>query len=428
MFSSNIIDINHQCSSIDKPQNKERQSIKTVRAENDNVIHNEYIQHVDDTSSSQFNISLPPTKAKQVILIDVNSGVVLLEKNAHMPMSPSSMTKIATACFVASKLKSGELNFDTKFTVSRNAYRKEGSTMFLNIDQKVSVKDLLYGLIISSANDAAVVLAEGICGTEELFAIELTKFVKSLGAINTNFENGHGLPAQMHKTTAYDLAIIARQAITDYPEVFDIYSHTSFSFNGISQRNKNVFLSKGIGCDGLKTGHTNEGGYGIAVTCVSNGRRLLLVVNGYKNEQDRTTDASALLTWGLNTFIMHSLYRKNHIIAKIPVWYGEDSELPITVENDTAIILPRSSPYDAKITLNYYSPVTAPIPKGMLVGEMRIISGTMHTPLVLPLVATITIKEASFFKKIVDSFVYLIWGVRKPKMFDLEQKEIAKQS
>jgi D-alanyl-D-alanine carboxypeptidase (penicillin-binding protein 5/6) len=222
----------------------------------------------------------------------------------------------------------------------------------------------------------------------------------------------------MHKTTAYDLSIISRHAITDYPEIFDLYSKTSFSFNGITQPNKNVFLSKDIGCDGLKTGHTNDGGFGIAVTCVRDGRRLLLIVNGYKNEQDRTSDASALLTWGEKTFVTHSLYKANSIIAKIPVWYGEESELPVTVSDDTAITLLRGSPYDAKITVCYNSPITAPLLKGTPVGEICITSSAMNRPIVFPLVAAIGINEANFFKKISDSFAYLIWGVRKPKMME----------
>lgn len=368
-------------------------------------------------TSSQYNLSpLPLTLSKQALLEDFESGAILFEKNADELMSPSSMTKIATACFVVSKIKSGEITFDTQFTVSRNAYRHEGSTMFLKLGQKVPVDDLLEGLIVVSANDAAVVLSEGICGTEHIFGSELTSFVKSYGAINTNFVNGSGLPNPKHKTTARDLSIIARHAITDYPEIYAFYSQREMMFNNITQANKNILLKRNIGCDGLKTGHTNDGGYGIVATCTQDGRRLLLIANGYKSEQERVNDACTLITWGTKMFITHHLYKVNELIAQIPVWYGEESYLPITVENDLAITLPRSAQYDAKILLCYDTPISAPIQKGSPVGEIQITSTTMKNPIVVPLIAAVSVQEAGFFKKVKDSFLYLIWGAKKPEI------------
>jgi D-alanyl-D-alanine carboxypeptidase (penicillin-binding protein 5/6) len=369
---------------------------------------------VAQTGSSPYNIPLPTTTAKHAYLLDIDSGIVLFELNAHEQMSPSSMTKIATACFVASKLKLSDMNLDTKFTVSRQAYRKEGSTMFLNIGQQVSVEELLNGLIVSSGNDAAVTLAEGFCGSEAVFASELTSWVRSFGAVHTNFVNGSGLPSPEHKTTAYDLALISIRAIKDFPEFFHLYSKKSFTFNGVTQPSKNELLRRDIGCDGLKTGHTNDGGYGVVATTIQDGRRLLLVVNGYASEQERVADACSLLSWGAKTFINHYCYKSNALIAKIPVWYGEESELPVSVENDVVITLPRSAQYDAKIVLRYESPVAAPIQKGTQVGEIIITSKSMGRPIIVPLVASISVKEGGFFKKLSDSFTYLVWGARKP--------------
>jgi D-alanyl-D-alanine carboxypeptidase (penicillin-binding protein 5/6) len=368
------------------------------------------------TTSSHYNLaSLPSTAANQAYLIDFESGAVLFEKNASILMSPSSMTKIATACYVAHKIQQNELSLDSKFPVSRNAYRKEGSTMFLNIGQNVLVSDLLGGLIVASANDAAVVLGEGISGSESAFAQELTSYVRSWGCMQTNFTNASGLPDGPHKTTASDLAIIACHAVLDFPGIWPIYSQNEFTFNGVTQPNKNVLLNREIGCDGLKTGHTNDGGYGIVATCVQGGRRLILVVNGYKSEQERASDASALIGWGAKMFVNHFLYKRNTTVVKIPVWYGEESELPVTVESDVIITLPRASRFDARIVLHYYTPVPAPIQKGTQVGEIVITSNAMKRPIIVPLIASISVKEGGFWKKVVDSFLYLVWGARRPR-------------
>jgi D-alanyl-D-alanine carboxypeptidase (penicillin-binding protein 5/6) len=370
--------------------------------------------------SSQYNIAnLPATTAKQAYLVDFASRAVLFEKNANDLMNPSSMTKIATACCITERIKSNETSLDAKCLVPRSAYRKEGSTMFLNIGQSVSIEDLLHGLIIVSANDASVALGEAVCGSEAELAISMTSLAKSWGCTRTTFKNASGLPDVDHKTTARDLAEIACHAIADYPEVLHLYSQREFTFNGITQPNKNVLLSRNIGCDGLKTGHTNDGGYGIVATCVQDGRRLVLVVNGYKGEQERASDASALIAWGVKAFVNYPLFKANTIIGKIPVWYGEESELPVTVENDVVVTVPSASKYDVKITVQYETPISAPIQKGAIVGEIRITSSTFKFPLVIPLIAAISVKEGGFCTKVKDSFRYLIWGARSPKMVDI---------
>ena len=371
-------------------------------------------------AASNFQLAhLPTVLAKHAFMVDFDSGAVLYEKNADTLMNPSSMTKIATACFVASKIRSGEIEMDTLLTVSKNAYRKEGSTMFLKLGQKVSVADLLEGLIVVSANDAAVVLAEGVSGSEEAFASEMTAFVKSLGALSTNFTNASGLPAPNHRTTCRDLATIARYAIQNVPELFHLYSRTDMSFNNVRQENKNVLLRKGIGCDGLKTGHTEAGGFGIVATCQQEDQRLILVLNGCPSESKRAEEALALLSWGRRTFINHQLYRANDLVVQIPVWYGEESYCPITLEKDLTVTLPRSSPYDVKITLHYDTPTSAPITKGTLVGDILITSTSTKSPVTVPLIAAVSVAEAGFFKKIKDSLLYLLWGIKKPEIRDI---------
>ncbi|MDR1597929.1 MAG: D-alanyl-D-alanine carboxypeptidase [Holosporales bacterium] len=367
------------------------------------------------SGTSTYHVLCPKTAAKQAYLIDADSKAVLFEFNAHERMSPSSMTKIVTACIVGNKLKDKEITMDTTTTVSSQAYRKEGSTMFLNIGQTVSVRDLLSGLIIVSGNDAAVALAECACGSEAVFASYMNAWAHECGATSSNFVNASGLPDPTHKTTASDLAIMSLRAISDYPDIFSLYSQKSFTFNGVTQQTKNEILRRDIGCDGLKTGHTNDGGYGIVATIKQDNRRLVLVVNGYKSEQDRIYDACALLTWGTKTFVNHHLYKSHSPITTIPVWYGEDSELPVTVENDVVITLLRTAPYDVKIVLRYETPIAAPIQKGTQVGEIIISSQSMDNEVIVPLIASVSVKEGSFFKKLMDSSVYLVWGARKPK-------------
>lgn len=381
-------------------------------------VHTSQVMQTEATlGTSPYTLSaLPVTTAKQALLIDVASGDVLFEKNADQPMSPSSMTKIATACFVARKLQTGEITWNTTFTVSKNAYRLEGSTAFLNIGQSVTVRDLLKTLIIVSANDSAVTLAEGLCGTEAVFAEALTAFVRDLGATHTTFVNASGLPHPQHKTTARDLAMIALHALKSAPNIYPLYKETSFTFNNITQPNKNVLLKRNIGCDGIKTGHTSDGGFGIVASCVQDGRRLLLVVNGYKSEQERSNDACSLLMWGAKMFENWSLYKAGQTMARVPVWYGEESFVPVTVAKDVVLTLPKGMGKETKIALCIDTPVRGPIAQGTTLGEVRITGDATKEPIAIPLIAQKEIGEAGFMKKVQDALFYLFIGLRKPEI------------
>ena len=403
--------------SADKTDNNKNESLLNDKSNNDDDVDSDEYDDKDVILSNYNLPSLPSTSAKQLILQDFYSGAILLEKNSDELTSPSSMTKIATSCLVFNKVKSGELSLEKELTVSKNAYRKEGSSMFLNLGQKVTVDNLIKGLVIQSGNDAAVTLAEGIYVDEQTFASELTSYVKSIGAVNTNFVNANGLPDPNHKTTVRDLLIITRHAILTFPEFYDLYSHKEFTFNGIKQFNKNVLLNSDIGCDGVKTGNTKDGGYGIVASVNQDGRRLILVVNGYKSENERAIDAKALLSWGMKMFQNYPIYKANEIVAKIPVWYGEESYLPITVETDLFVTLPRSSK-DLKVMVSYDTPISAPVNKGDKVGEIQITSNSFKDQVTVPLVAAVSVNEAGFFKKIYDSFLYLIWGMRKPEVYN----------
>lgn len=358
--------------------------------------------------------SLPATGARQLILQDVSSGAILLEKNPDEQMAPSSMTKMVTASVIADKVQSGQIALDTRFIVSKNAYNREGSSMFLKQGQKVSVQDLLTGLIVVSGNDAAVALAEGASGSEAAFAEEMTAFARASGAVNTHFVNAHGLPHPDHWTTARDLLRIARRILQEYP--YELYSQKEFTFNGVHQVSRNVLLQRDIGCDGIKTGNTSAGGFGITASCAQGGRRLVLVANGYQSAGERADNAELLLTWGMKAFVNRKLYSANKLIIQVPVWYGEESYVPVTVDADVVVTLPRAAQKDLRVLLCYNTPVSAPVQKGAPIGEIQISSAAFRKPMIVPLVASVDIREAGFFKKVKDSLLYLVWGIRKPEV------------
>ncbi len=350
--------------------------------------------------------------AKQAILVDYHTGTVLLQKNAEQQMHPSSMTKIMTAHLVMEKLKAGTVTPDTLLTVSKNAWRptSKESNMFLNINDKVSVLDLLKGVIIQSGNDASVALAEGLSGSEEAFAIEMTRRAHAMGATNTTFKNATGLPHPEHLTTPKDLIIMAIHALDDFPEYYHLYSEKEFAYGGITQGNRNPLLYRNIGCDGIKTGKTEIAGYGMVASCVQQGQRLILVINGMSSMQARADEAAKLITWGIRTFGNYPLFKAQQLIDQIPVLYGQENLLPITVEKDAVVTLARAGRRDMKVKLQHQSPIAAPIQKGTQVGKIIITSSTLPKPIEIPLVAAVTIEKAGFFKRLKDSMTYLFWG------------------
>ncbi len=350
-------------------------------------------------------------KAKQAILVDDQTGTVLLQKQADTPMHPSSMTKIMTAYLVLKKIKEGIIQPDTLLTVGKEGWRAEGSSMFLNVNDQVSVLDLLKGVIIQSGNDASIVLAQGLSGSEPVFASEMTQVAHEMGAVHTCFKNAPGLPHPEHLTTARDLIMIAQHAIHDHPEYYSLYSEKSFTYGGITQGNRNPLLYKNMGCDGIKTGHSEIAGYGMVASCVNQGQRFLLVINGLPSMQARADEATRIMTWAMNMFCHETVFKAQQLIDQIPVWYGHENLLPLTVEKDVVVTLPCSRRKDLKVKITYEAPIAAPIQRGTVVGKVTVISPALPNPVEFPLVAAITIEKAGFFKRLQDSFLYLLWGV-----------------
>lgn len=350
------------------------------------------------------------TQALQVFMKDFNTGEVLFEKNADQQMVPSSMSKIMTAHLVFERLKSGDIKLDDKLHVSKEAWQKGGSRMFVQVDTQVPVGDLLQGVIVQSGNDACIVLAEGLAGTEAAFAEEMTRKAHEMGAKNSNFLNATGWPDEGHLTTARDLAIIAEHTIRDFPtEYAKYYGMKEYTYNNITQGNRNTLLYKNMGADGMKTGHTDAGGYGIVATAKQGDRRILLVVNGLPKSKDRDQEATALLNWGFNFFKNHKVYGKGDVVEVADVWSGVDKKVSLVSNQDIIFTIPRSKQKEVQVKIAYESPISAPLKAGDQVGtiEVTIPDKGVKT---FPLVTAQDVPQAGFFQRISNSIYYLLWG------------------
>ncbi|MBX9977629.1 MAG: D-alanyl-D-alanine carboxypeptidase, partial [Alphaproteobacteria bacterium] len=366
-------------------------------------------------------IQLPGTTAitilsKQAILIDMRTGTVLLEKNADERMTPSSMSKMMTSYLIEEKLMKGELTLDTTFPVSEKAWRIQGSKTFVPLNGTMTVGDLLKGIIIQSGNDACIVAAEGISGSEEHFVREMNEKAKQMGLNNTQFMNASGWPQEGHYSTARDLAMLGMRVIQDHPEHYAIYSEKEFTYGTdnkgrpIKQGNRNPLLYKdGLGCDGIKTGHTDDGGYGVVASFLDSGQRYLMVINGLKTMQARASEAKKILLWAKENFINKKIYTKGDVIEKeAPVWLGVKETIPLVVADDVDILLPRSEQNKVEMKAHFEAPLPAPLKKGDVVGKVRITAASKH--LEVTLVAGEDVEKVGFMTRFWRSITYLLWG------------------
>ncbi len=338
--------------------------------------------------------------AREAYLIDYETGSVLLEKNAEAPIHPSSMTKIMTAYLVIDKIKTGVIKKDSVFTVSKNGWKLEGSSMFLNINDQVKVEDLLKGLIIQSGNDASVTLAENISGSEGAFAAEMTRRAHEMGAKKTNFLNASGLPLPEHQTTAKDLAIISTHAIKDQPDYYPLYKEVDFTYGNIKQGNRNPLLYKNIGCDGIKTGSSKIAGYGIVASCTQDGRRVILVINGLKSMQARADEATKLITWGLRTFTNKTIATAQQAFGKIPVTYGTADHVNAVARNAFVITVPKAFENELKTKIELTESIEAPVTSGMTLGKITVTCQAFKEPIIFDLIAETDVERAGFIKRI----------------------------
>lgn len=354
------------------------------------------------------------TKAKNAILMDYDTGAVLFTKNPQEKIAPASMSKLMTVYLLLHKIKDGEISLDDTFLVSENAWRKGGaasggSTMFLKIGQEVKVEDLIKGILIQSGNDACIVVAENIAGSEPEFAAMMNETAEKMGLRNAHFENSTGLPHPDHKISVEDLAILARHIISEFPEFYPIFKQKEFTFNGIKQGNRNPLLYSLKGADGLKTGHTDEAGYCLTASVERGSRRLIEVVAGLSSMKERASETESLITWGFASFDNYKFFNKNQIMAEIPVWYGALPTVEAVVAQDVVRTVKKSTKnkYSAKIV--YDKPVKAPLFKGDKIGEIVITYGD-EIKETIPLVAKDSVALASPVSRFLDNLRYFAFG------------------
>src|SRR5919106_2651207 len=356
----------------------------------------------------------PPfeTPAKVAYLVDLSSGAVLLEKDADRRMPPASMAKMMTTNVAFELIKKGDLKLDKMCTVRPETWQnwhgpQAGSTMFLSPNEQVSVENLLHGIVTLSGNDASVVLAECIAGTEEAFADQMNALGKQLGLKNSRFGNSHGWPDEGRTyVTARDLAMLAAASAQRHPQLYKkFYGQPSFTWGktmgsgqAITQGNRNPILGKIAGADGLKTGHTEEAGYGFTGSAEQNGRRLVMVVAKLPSWNSRVQESTRIMSWGFNAWESKPLFKKDQQVGTAQVQMGSDSEVPLVAPRDLAVTLPAGLGGDAKVRVRYNGPVKAPIAKGQHIADLVVLTSDT-APQVTPLVAGEAIEEAGFFTR-----------------------------
>ncbi len=349
--------------------------------------------------------------AKQAILLDDETGQVLFKKDHKTQMPTSSMSKVMTMYMVFDALQSGKITMDTEFTVSEKAWRKGGSKMFVGLNENVKISDLIKGVIVQSGNDATIVLAEGLAGTEENFADAMNVKAKEIGMENSNFTNASGWPDPNHYSTAYDLAILAKRIHRDFPEYSKFYTQKEFEYNDIKQPNRNPLLYKDIGATGLKTGHTDAGGYGLIGTATKNRRSVTMVVNGLSNERERGDIAEQIITWGLNSFENKELYKASDEVAAARIAFGKQTSVPLKVRDTLFFTLPKKYQKDIKISVHYQSPIRAPIQAGKEVATLKISIPDMGD-YDYPLYTANDVEQLGFFKRALANAKHLIFSKR----------------
>jgi len=358
--------------------------------------------------NSSFSFALE-TSAKQAILIDINTNSVLFSKNADQAMTPSSMSKIMTIYQLFERLKDGGLSLTDTFRVSEKAWRKRGSKMFVGLKSRVKIEDLIRGIIVQSGNDAAIVVAEGISGSEDSFANSLNVTARKLGMLNSYFLNASGWPDPGHETTARDLAILTRATINNFPEFYHYYNEKIFTYNGIKQRNRNPVIYRNIGADGLKTGHTEAGGYGLTASAERNNRRLILVINGLPSKKLRSTESERLLDWGFREFNNYTLFKRGQTVSKVKIWMGNRGSIPLLIDKDLVLTLNRKARKTMKVKVIMQSPVSAPIKKGSILAKLKIEFPNQDN-LELPLISGVSVGQLGLFSRLGKAVEYLLWG------------------
>ncbi len=353
------------------------------------------------------------SSAEFAFVTDFGSGKVLMEKQPDALMKPASMAKIMTVYIAFERIADGSLSLDDTFLISEKAWRKGGSKTFVEVGKEVSVRDLLYGVVVQSGNDAAIAIAEGISGTEEGFAEEMNYVARKLGMENTVFRNSTGWPHLEQHTTARDLNILATALIREfpankYPELYPMFAEKHFTYNGIKQGNRNPLVYGTQGADGLKTGHTAESGYGLVGSAHRDGQRVVMVLNGMKSMKQRSSESRRLIDLMFREFKLYRFYDKGQPVDRANVWLGTKNKIDLVLEEPLHLVMARSDRRKMKVSVNWNDPVPAPIAAGQAIGTLVLELPSGKTT--YPLLAAENVDGLGMFDRVGEALKYLIFG------------------
>ena len=347
------------------------------------------------------------TIARSALVIDHETGTVFLRKNADQPLPPASMSKLMTLNMVFEALEEGRLSLTDEFRVSTKAWKMGGSKMFLSEGQSVTVEELIRGVIVQSGNDACVVLAEGLAGTEGEFAHRMTVRARELGMMNSTFANATGWPHPGQRMSAEDLVLLATRLIREFPQYYPYFGELEFEWADIVQQNRNPLLTLDIGADGLKTGHTEEAGYGLVASAQRDGRRVTLMVTGLNSARDRLLESEKLLNWAFREFFSQALFEGGETVIEADVWLGETKKVALVSEADLNVIVPYFGKDDLNVEAVYEGPLEAPITKGQALGELVVTVPEIGETR-FPLVAATDVPRGGFVRRIEASAKVLL--------------------
>ncbi|WP_197722194.1 D-alanyl-D-alanine carboxypeptidase family protein [Sulfuriflexus mobilis] len=352
----------------------------------------------------------PQLAAKGYVLQDFNSGQIIAEENGDQQMEPASLTKMMTTYVVAHELRAGNISLEDKVTISNKAWRMPGSRMFVEVNTQVSVEDLLKGIIIQSGNDATVAIAEHVAGSEETFASLMNQYAVRLGMTASHFVNSTGLPDKEHFTTPHDLAKLARALIRDFPDHYKWYSDKKFTYNNITQYNRNKLLWHDESVDGIKTGHTESAGFCLVASALREDMRLISVVLGASSERAREQESKKLLNYGFRFYRTHRLYEGGKTLSEAKVWKGREDTLALGLQEDLFITVPRGSYQKLKPSISYASLIEAPVIKHAALGTVDI---SLNDKVIASreLLALHEVKEGGWWKRLIDAITLFLKGL-----------------
>ena len=365
----------------------------------------------------QGNPLIPETSARQAIIADMSTGTILFAKNADERMPPASMSKIMTAYAVFDALKRGDVKMEDTLPVSEKAWRMQGSKMFVPLGERVRIDDLLRGMIIQSGNDACIVLAEGLAGSEEAFAERMNRLARAIGLTASNFRNASGWPDPDHYMTARDLLILGERLIADFPEYYKIYAERDFTFGKdekgvpIRQGNRNPLLYRSAGADGIKTGHTEQAGFGLTASAVRDGRRIVMVLNGWPSMKARAEESERLLEWAFREFGTYVVFKAGEPVDKAAVWLGKAQDVNLVTTREVAITIPRRLRPQLEARVSFDAPIPAPVAKGQALGTVTL-TVPERPPATFQLVAESDVEKLGFTGRVAAAVSHLVLGRR----------------